>query len=501
MAGRRASLAEWQRNCGWLGVAERRWWRGRVRLGAQIEAGRVRSGTVKGHRMARPRGWFGWRRRRLPESPKPTSRVTAGGSSPPTVDATSDGVRLTGGASAADGAAEGASVATTHVFKRLGTHLAVIDVSVTVGQGELFALVGPSGSGKTTLVRLMCGIYAPDVGTVRLLGHQRLPWPAELKVRFGYMPQGFTLYPRLTVSENLRYSAALYGVDRATRERRLAEVIELVDLGAQRDRLGSDLSGGQRRRLALAAPLMHDPELLFVDEPTAGLDPDLRARLWSYFRRIVRAGRSVVVTTQYLDEAELTDRVAVMRRGELVAAGSPSELARMAFGGEVVELRSADLTAAAARDLMQLDGVHDVTFADLETLRVVVDSASGAAPRLIAVLVSAGCSVGAVTLRQPRFEDVFLRLVGEEGSFEPSADAELRSGERLGAKHPAVDEPEVDGSGGDMPALGARGLGERSMDEQGMNERSMGEHSMGEHSMGEPAGDEPGREEGRHGDA
>ncbi|HEY7779917.1 MAG TPA: ABC transporter ATP-binding protein [Ktedonobacterales bacterium] len=421
--------------------------------------------------MARSRGWAGWRGRK-DHAPGDRAQVPGASATParaPSEHVTGTSDTLSGGAR--ERALGDASVETTHVFKRLGTHLAVIDVSVKVGRGELFALVGPSGSGKTSLVRLMCGIYAPDVGTVRLLGHDRLPWPPALKVRFGYMPQGFTLYPRLTVTENLRYAAALYGVDRATRERRLAEVIDLVDLGAQRDRLGGDLSGGQRRRLALAAPLMHDPELLFVDEPTAGLDPDLRARLWSYFRRIVSLGQSVVVTTQYLDEAELTDRVAVMRQGELVAAGSPADLARMAFGGEVVELRSADLTAAAARDLMQLEGVHEVTFADLETLRVVVVSASDAAPRLIAALVRAGCSVGAVTLRQPRFEDVFLRLVGDAGRFEPSADAELRTGERLGALHPATDEPDLAVPSMDVPSMDAPSTDNAGGDQPGEDKR------------------------------
>jgi ABC-2 type transport system ATP-binding protein len=327
-------------------------------------------------------------------------------------------------------AVEGAIVEAIHLTKQLDGRLAVDDVSFAVREGELFALIGPSGSGKTTIVRMICGIYAADSGAVRLWGRRHVPWPRAFKNRFGYMPQSYSLYPRMTAAENLRYAAALHGVGRAATARRLAEVLELVDLTDQRARLAGEMSGGQRRRLALALSLMHDPELLFVDEPTAGLDPALRARLWTYFRQLTRAGRTVIVTTQYIDEAELTDRVAIMRTARLAALGTPLELAREAFGGEIVELHSPDLTAQAARALSRLEGVHDVAFADLETLQVVVDVAEEAAPRLLAALARWGCTVRAVGLRRPRFEDVFLRLTGvapqpESSDLDtPGADAE-----------------------------------------------------------------------------
>jgi ABC-2 type transport system ATP-binding protein len=171
--------------------------------------------------------------------------------------------------------------------------------------------------------------------------------------------------------------------------------------------------------LALATALVHDPELLFVDEPTAGLDPALRARLWAYFRQLTRAERTVVVTTQYIDEAELTDRVAILRDARLVALGSPNELARQAFGGEIVELRSTDLTIQAARALTHVEGVHDVAFVGLDALHVVVDVAEEAAPRLLSALVREGCTVRSIGLRRPRFEDVFLRLTGVAPAAEP----------------------------------------------------------------------------------
>jgi ABC-2 type transport system ATP-binding protein len=322
--------------------------------------------------------------------------------------------------------------------KRLGDRLAVDDLSLSICQGELLALIGPSGSGKTTTVRVICGLYTPDEGEVNLFGHIGTPIPRRLRSRFGYMPQTYSLYPRMTAAENLRYAAALYGLDAQRTTRRLAEVLDLVDLDEQRNHLAREMSGGQRRRLALAVALIHDPELLFVDEPTAGLDPALRARLWAYFRQLTRTGRTVVVTTQYIDEAELTDRVAVLRLARMAALGTPQDLARAAFGGEIVELRSPDLTSQAARGLTQLDGVHEVAFRDLETLQVIVDDAEMAAPSILAALAREGCTVRSIGLKRPRFEDVFLRLTG----VAPQMDSASKNG--AGTEPPvATDVPVV----------------------------------------------------------
>ena len=365
----------------------------------------------------------GFRRRRRRGSAVPAETSAPGYAPAP------DG---SGGAPQIPELAAGAVAAVGHVSKRLSGHLAIDDISFDVQPGELFALIGPSGSGKTTTVRVICGVYAADAGRVRLLGHDQPPWPRDLRNRFGYMPQSFSLYPRMTAAENLRYAAGLHGLTRGVTKHRLSEVLDLVDLVDQRNRLAGEMSGGQRRRLALAIALIHDPELLFVDEPTAGLDPALRARLWAYFRQLATAGRSVVVTTQYIDEAELTDRVAIIRAARLIALGTPMDLARMAFGGEIVELRSGDLTVEAARALAQMEGVHEVTFADLETLRVIVDVAEEAAPRLLAMLARQGCTVRSIGLRRPRFEDVFLRLTGvipgPESAAEPDHDAVKESG-------------------------------------------------------------------------
>jgi ABC-2 type transport system ATP-binding protein len=319
------------------------------------------------------------------------------------------------------------------VTKRLEGHEVLSELSLAVPARTLFALIGPSGSGKSTTVRLACGLYKPDSGVVSLLGHEHAPWPREVRARIGYMPQGDSLYPRLTVSENLRYAGALRGLARSTIHARLSELLRLVDLEAQRAQQAGRLSGGQRRRLALAIALVDDPEVLFVDEPTAGLDPALRARLWAHFRSLAGRGHSVIITTQHIDEAELTDLVAVLRGGRLVAHGSPPALAREAFGGDVVLVRSADLTAKAARAVEQASGVRSVRFADLETLEVVSERGEQAVPRILTVLAEEGCVVRSIDARHPRFEEVFLRLTGVAPVPESSA-AGIASGTGLAAR-------------------------------------------------------------------
>jgi ABC-2 type transport system ATP-binding protein len=299
-----------------------------------------------------------------------------------------------------------------HVSKKLGKRDALHDLSLTVRPGEVFALVGPSGCGKTTTIRLMCNIYWPTSGTVRVLGHDYRRWPPGLRERIGYMPQTFALYPRLTVEENLRYVAALYGLPPQQRARRITALLDLMELSDARSRLAVNLSGGMRRRVALISALLHTPDLIFVDEPTAGLDPALRVKLWQHFKSLRAEGCSLVVTTQHIDEADYCDRVAVLRAGRLLALGAPEDLRRQTFGGDVLELRSSDLTARSARSLRALPGVHDVEQVGLDTLRIVVEAARVAIPQVIAELAKFGVAVESVSERRPSFDEVFLRLTG-----------------------------------------------------------------------------------------
>jgi ABC-2 type transport system ATP-binding protein len=318
-------------------------------------------------------------------------------------------------------------VALEHVSKMLGKRQALYDLSLTVRSGELLALVGPSGCGKTTVVRLMCNFYWPTSGMVRVMGYDYRHWPPWLRERIGYMPQSFALYPRLTVEENLRYVAGLYGLSPQERSGRIAALLELMDLADARATLAANLSGGMRRRVALISALLHTPDLIFVDEPTAGLDPALRVRLWQHFKLLRQQGCSLVVTTQYIDEADYCDRVAVLRAGHLLAQGTPEDLRRQAFGGDVLELRSADLTARSARALDNLPVVREVEQLGLDTLRVVVDGTRRAIPQLIAELATHHVTVESVSERRPSFDEVFLRLT---------------SGATPASRAPLVNEPE-----------------------------------------------------------
>jgi ABC-2 type transport system ATP-binding protein len=204
--------------------------------------------------------------------------------------------------------------------------------------GSIFGLIGPSGSGKTTTMRLMLGLYRPDRGKVRVLGQLPNKFNSRVRERIGYMPQQFVLYPNLTVIENLRFVASLYGMGYFSRRKRLDEMLELVELTDARNRLGSRLSGGMKRRLELACALVHDPHMLFMDEPTAGIDPVLRGKFWDFFRAFRDQGRTLFVTTQYVGEAAYCDLVGVMRHGRLVTVDTPDGLRRRALGGEIVRI-------------------------------------------------------------------------------------------------------------------------------------------------------------------
>ena len=227
--------------------------------------------------------------------------------------------------------------------------VAVSDLTINVRRGTILGVIGPSGAGKTTSIRLMTGGLSPTSGEVRVLGEDPRRFHRRTRERIGYMPQQFTLYPDLTAGENVDFVASLFGLLWFRRRRRVREVLHVVDLWDARGRRATNLSGGQQRRLELACALVHEPELLFLDEPTAGIDPLLRSRIWEELHRLKQAGRTMLVTTQYVNEAEECDQVALIAQGRLAALASPEGLRRMATGGDVVEVETADVRASASR--------------------------------------------------------------------------------------------------------------------------------------------------------
>lgn len=280
-----------------------------------------------------------------------------------------------------------------------------------VAPGQIYGLVGPSGGGKTTILRAILGLSMPQDGEIRVFGRPAAELPRALRSRIAYVPQAFSLYPNLTVAENLRFVGGLYGLGWWRQRRRARAVLDGVELWDHRNKLARQLSGGMQRRLQLAAALLNQPSLLLVDEPTAGIDPILRARCWTEFRALADAGNTVFFTTQYLNEAEQCDQVALVAGGRLLAVGTPQDLRRQAYGGDLVVLQGPSLDLAAALELQRLDEVVRVDHAAPGVVRVVVADAGRATPLLLRALETEGLPVAEVSSEQPSFDEVFTRLV------------------------------------------------------------------------------------------
>jgi ABC-2 type transport system ATP-binding protein len=285
------------------------------------------------------------------------------------------------------------------------------DLTFAVQPGQICGLIGPSGCGKTTTVRLLLGLLQPSSGSVSVLGSDPTRFTSRQRGRIGYTPQGFFLYPTLTVIENARFVAGLYGLGLFRRRRRIREVLQFLELWDARHRLARDVSGGMQRRLELACAMFHRPTLLFVDEPTAGLDPVLRVKVWNHLRTLCDQGATVFVTTQYIDEAEYCDMVAILNRGRLAAHGTPEELRLSAMDGEEVEVETDRVTRPVMVALLSLDGVQSVQRAGPDRVLLTVNEASTTMPLITATLQRHGVAVHAVHTRVPSFEEVFMRIV------------------------------------------------------------------------------------------
>jgi ABC-2 type transport system ATP-binding protein len=295
------------------------------------------------------------------------------------------------------------------VTRRFGETEAVSALDLEIPAGEIVGVIGPSGSGKTTTIRMITGSLAPTSGKVEVLGQAPSAFRRRTRERIGYMPQLFSLYPDLTVRENVDFAAALYGLLLWRRWRRTRAVLQLLSLWDVRGRRANQLSGGMKRRLELAAAIVHEPDLLILDEPTAGIDPLLRRTVWDELHRLRDRGVTAIVTTQYVTEAEECDRVALLAEGRLVAYGTPDELRRAALGGEVVEVTMHGLFDVST--LHESPGVQGVRQTGPKTFQLIVDDAGTATPDAIQAMAAAGTEVEAVREFRPTFEEVFAALV------------------------------------------------------------------------------------------
>lgn len=299
--------------------------------------------------------------------------------------------------------------------RTFGEEVAVEEVTMSVPRGSIFGFIGPSGSGKTTTIRLLTGVYEPSAGQVEVLGINPARFDQATRARIGYMPQLFVLYPELTIWENLNFVASLYGM-KLRRNQRLHEVLSFVELDEHRDKLVRDVSGGMQRRLSLAATLVHRPDLIFLDEPTAGIDPVLRRKFWEHFRELQQEGRTLFVTTQYVSEAIYCDLVGVLARGRLLAVDTPKALRYRAFGGDIVDFKAeAPLSYRHVNALQELPFVNGLPLRVGEThLRLVVAEAATDIPELLSWAQGQEIAVASVEEYMPPFDDVFVELVRED---------------------------------------------------------------------------------------
>jgi ABC-2 type transport system ATP-binding protein len=310
-----------------------------------------------------------------------------------------------------------AAIEAENVVRRFGEEEVLKGLDLAVEEAEIFGLIGPSGAGKSTLLRILTGYLTPSEGEARVFGRPPASFSAAERRRVGFMPQGFVLYEELSVLQNLNFVAGLYGLRFGKRRRRVREALEFVELWEDRRKAARDISGGMQRRLQLAAAIVHEPDLLFVDEPTANLDPILRRRFWEEFRQLSEGGRTLFVTTQYVGEAELCDRVGLLADGKLAAVGTPEELRRRAFGGELVQVELAGRPDRLAGYLEQLEEIgrvvevaEDASSEGRATrLRLLVEDADVALLRVMEALE--GADVRSVDLPKLSFDEVFFRLV------------------------------------------------------------------------------------------
>jgi ABC-2 type transport system ATP-binding protein len=297
------------------------------------------------------------------------------------------------------------SVEVKNLTVKFGAFTAVDNISFTVNPGEIFGFLGANGAGKTTTIRVLCGLLIPTSGEVKVVGLNPKKGLEAVKARVGYMSQKFTLYQDLTVDENLDFTAALHKIPPEVYQKRRQELLKFIGFQEDEKRLVREFSGGTMQEIALVAALLHDPDIVFLDEPTAGVSPTARARFWSIIQRLSKRGKTVFVTTHYMDEAEQCGRIALMRDGKIIALGSPAKLKQQAFPEPIFEITPKTPARGWLEELKKEPAVEEVNPYGMR-YHVVVRSA--AAWRKTAAHLSRNFENKPIP---PSLEDVFIRLV------------------------------------------------------------------------------------------
>ena len=298
------------------------------------------------------------------------------------------------------------------MVKTFGAFVAVDHVSLLVRKGEIFGFLGPNGAGKSTTIRMLCGLLTPTSGRARVSGFDVATQPEDVRRSIGYMSQKFSLYDDLTVEENIDFFTGIYGVPRALRDGRKDYVLRMANLAGQRGALTRTLAGGWKQRLALGCAILHDPPILFLDEPTSGVDPIARGTFWALIRELSGTGHTIFVSTHYMDEAEYCHRLALMYRGKVIALGTPDELKHGMKAHSLLHLDSSD-PLKTMRALEGLPGVRDVAVFG-SGLHITVDEVEAAGARVRQALTGKGIEITRLEPIQPSMEDVFVALIEAE---------------------------------------------------------------------------------------
>ena len=301
------------------------------------------------------------------------------------------------------------AIVVDNLTKRFGDFTAVDHISFQVQRGEIFGFLGPNGSGKTTTIRMLLGLLLPSEGRARVLDHDIVKETEAIRRRVGYMSQKFSLYEDLTVRENLNFFGRAYNVPPRLLRQRRREVIEMAGLVGRERELTRNLSGGWRQRLALGAAILHDPDLLFLDEPTAGVDPISRRRFWDLLYDLVDQGKTIFVTTHYMDEAENCHRLAFIHNGRIVAMGTPQEIKHTQMKGQVMEVE-VDRPERAVRALKGRAEFDEVALYG-KRIHVVADNVADLEPLIRRLLTEANIVVHSTLIIPPSLEDVFIAKI------------------------------------------------------------------------------------------
>lgn len=299
------------------------------------------------------------------------------------------------------------------LVKTFGDFVAVDHISFQVKRGEIFGFLGPNGAGKSTTIRMLCGLLIPTVGKGKVAGFDLMNEPEKIKQVIGYMSQKFSLYDDLTVNENLHFFGGIYGLSGSIQRERENLILEMIELGERRDQLTRTLAVGWKQRLALGCSILHEPSLLFLDEPTSGVDPISRRNFWNLIQQMAERGVTTFVTTHYMDEAEYCDRLALIYEGRVIAMGTPSELKLKTISQGVLEVECDSLVAAL--DLLKRESWVSESAVFGDSLHVIGEEGVDTEQEITLLFQRHGIHLNRMERIRPSLEDVFVSLITKEG--------------------------------------------------------------------------------------